>query len=113
MEITEVIRHGIITEKSVDLQSTSRDAGRRRGPKTGEIVPRYTFMVALEANKIQIKQAVEAMFPVKVVRVNTMRMPGKSRSLRTRKGMYRSEAREWKKAIVTLADGQTIQELQA
>lgn len=113
MEITEVIRHGIITEKSVDLQSTSRDSGRRRGPKTGEIVPRYTFMVALEANKIQIKQAVEAMFPVKVVRVNTMRMPGKSRSLRTRKGMYHSEAREWKKAIVTLADGQTIQELQA
>ena len=114
MEITEVIRHGIITEKSVDLQHTSRDTGRRRGPKTGEIVPRYTFMVGLEANKIQIKQAVEAMFPgVKVVRVNTLRMPGKSRSLRTRKGIYRSEARQWKKAIVTLADGQSIQELQA
>ena len=113
MEITEVIRHGIITEKSVDLQQTSRDTGRRRGPKTGEIVPRYTFRVALEANKIQIKQAVEAMFPVKVVKVNTMRVPCKSKTLRTRKGIYRSEARPWKKAIVTLADGQSIPELQA
>ncbi|HEV2236357.1 MAG TPA: 50S ribosomal protein L23 [Ktedonobacterales bacterium] len=113
MEITEVIRNGIITEKSVDLQQTSRDTGRRRGPRTGEIVPRYTFRVALEANKIQIKQAVEAMFPVKVVKVNTMRVPGKSKTLRTRKGIYRSEARPWKKAIVTLADGQSIPELQA
>jgi large subunit ribosomal protein L23 len=114
MEITEVIRHGIITEKSVDLQHTSRDTGRRRGPRTGEVVPRYTFRVALEANKIQIKQAVEAMFPtVKVVKVNTMRVPGKSKTLRTRKGIYRGEARPWKKAIVTLADGQSIPELQA
>ena len=113
MEITEVIRHGIITEKSVDLQTTSRDSGRRRGPRTGEIVPRYTFKVALEANKIQIKQAVEELFHVKVVRVNTMRVHGKSKSLRTRKGIYRSEPRPWKKAIVTLADGQSIPELQA
>lgn len=114
MEITEVIRHGIITEKSVDLQNTSRDSGRKRGPKTGETVPRYTFKVALEANKIQIKQAVEAMFPgVKVVRVNTMRVPGKAQTLRTRQGIYRSEAQPWKKAIVTLADGQSISELQA
>ncbi len=113
MEITEVIRHGVITEKSVDLQQTSRDTGRRRSPKTGEVVPRYTFKVALEANKIQIKQAVEAMFPVKVVKVNTMRVPGKRSTLRTRKGIYRSDARPWKKAIVTLADGQSIPELQA
>ena len=110
MEITEVLRHGIITEKSVDLQTTKR-AG---GPRDGEIVPRYTFKVALEANKYQIKLAVEAMFPgVKVVRVNTMRMPGKERTLRTRKGQFSREARPWKKAIVTLAEGQTIAELQA
>jgi large subunit ribosomal protein L23 len=113
MEITEVIRHGILTEKSAALQQTSRDVGRRRGPKTGEIVPRYTFKVALEANKYQIRQAVEAMFPgVKVVSVNTMRMPGKARTMRTRKGIMRKEARPWKKAIVTLADGQSIPELQ-
>jgi large subunit ribosomal protein L23 len=110
MDITDVIRHGIITEKSVDLQNTRRV----RGPHDGEIVPRYTFKVALEANKIQIKQAVEEMFPgVKVVNVNTMRVPGKSHTIRTRKGIFRSEARPWKKAIVTLESGQTIPELQA
>ena len=109
MDITDVIRHGIITEKSVDLQHTRRV----RGNRAGETVPRYTFKVALEANKIQIKQAVEEMFGVKVLRVNTVRMPGKRHTLRTRKGIYRSEAREWKKAIVTLATGQTIPELQA
>ena len=110
MEITEVIRHGIITEKSVDLQNTRRVGG----PHDGETVPRYTFRVALEANKYEIKQAVETMFPgVKVVRVNTMRMPGKAKTTRTSKRFFRAEARPWKKAIVTLADGQTIAELQA
>ncbi len=110
MEITEVIRHGIITEKSVDLQNTRRVGGSR----DGEVVPRYTFKVALEANKHEIKEAIEALFPgVKVVRVNTMRMPGKVRTLRTRKGVFTREARPWKKAIVTLAEGQTIAELQA
>ena|SRR5215813_13538339 len=106
MEITEVIRHGILTEKSVYLQHTLRQG------KEGE-VPRYTFKVALEANKYQIKQAVEQLFGVTVTRVNTMRMPGKSRTVRTRKAMFHREARPWKKAIVTLAEGQSIPELQA
>ncbi|MGH2516000.1 MAG: 50S ribosomal protein L23 [Ktedonobacterales bacterium] len=110
MEITEVIRHGIITEKSVDLQNTRRETGSN----AGTIVPRYTFRVALEANKYEIRLAVEAMFPgVKVVRVNTMRMPGKTKTTRTRRGYFIADARPWKKAIVTLADGQTINELQA
>ncbi|HEV2404494.1 MAG TPA: 50S ribosomal protein L23 [Ktedonobacterales bacterium] len=109
MEITEVIRHGIVTEKSVDLQTTKRIGGKR----DGQIVPRYTFKVALEANKYEIKAAVEQMFGVKVVGVNTVRMPGKARMVRTRKGQFRREARPWKKAIVTLAEGQTITELQA
>src|SRR5262249_44652621 len=106
MEITEVLRHGLITEKSGYLQHTPRQG------KDGE-VPRNTFKVALMANKYQIKQAVEELFGVKVVKVNTMRMPGKARALRTRKGYFHSEARPWKKAIVTLAEGQTIPELQA
>jgi large subunit ribosomal protein L23 len=77
-------------------------------------VPRYTFKVDLRANKYQIRAAVEEMFPgVKVVKVNTIRLPGKVRSLRTRKGQFSREARPWKKAIVTLAEGQTIAELQA
>src|SRR5262245_47016449 len=106
MEITEVIRHGILTEKSVYLQHSSRpgNAGGWAG---------HRFKVALEANKYQIKQAVEELFGVKVKKVNTMRMPGKSRTLRTRKTYFRSEARPWKKAIVTLEEGQSIPELQA
>ena len=109
MEITEVIRNGIITEKSVDLQTTKRIGGKR----DGEIVPRYTFKVALEANKYEIKAAVEQLFGVKVKHVNTIRMPGKSRTVRTRRGQFHRDARPWKKAIVTLAEGQTITELQA
>lgn len=106
IEITEVIRHGIITEKSVALQQTISEG-------TGRIVPRYTFKVALEANKFQIRLAVEQMFGVKVVKVNTMRLPGKRHTVRTRKGLNQSEARPWKKAIVTLAEGQSIPDLQA
>jgi large subunit ribosomal protein L23 len=108
MEITEVLRHGVITEKSVQLQQTPRQG------KGGETVPRYTFKVALEANKYQIKQAVEEMFPgVKVRKVNTIRMPGKAKVVRTSKGFIRRPARPWKKAIVTLAEGQIIEALQA
>ena len=59
-------------------------------------------------------QAVEAMWPgLKVVKVNTLRMPGKARTVRTRKGVIYKEARPWKKAIVTLASGQSIPDLQA
>ena len=107
MEITEVIRHGVISEKSVYLQNIVREGGKR----DGEIVPRYTFKVALEANKHEIKAAVEEMFGVRVVQVNTMRMPGKKRTLTTRKGIFHKEARPWKKAVVTLAAGQSITEL--
>lgn len=103
MEITEVIKQGHISEKSVMLQSTTTP--------TGVVIPRYTFVVALEANKHEIRMAVEQIFNVKVVRVNTMRMPGKPHMLRTRKGIYSKEARPWKKAIVTLAEGQSIAEL--
>lgn len=109
MDIHDVIRHGIITEKSVDLQNTRRV----RGPKSGEIVPRYTFKVALEATKPQIKQAVEQLFGVKVKKVNTMHVPGKRHRIMTRRGVYHSEAREWKKAIVTIESGQSIPEMQA
>src|SRR5213592_376593 len=65
-EITEVLRRGITTEKSVTLQGQDK----------------YTFEVALRANKIDVRRAVEAMFNVKVVKVNMMRMPGKVRMIR-------------------------------
>src|SRR5574340_826941 len=105
MDISEVIKQGHITEKSVMLQNTTTPAGA--------VIPRYTFIVALEANKHEIRMAVEQIFNVKVVRVNTARMPGKAHNTRTRKGIYHKDARPWKKAIVTLAPGQSIAELQA
>lgn len=98
MEITEVLRHGIITEKTVRLQQQNQ----------------YTFKVALEANKIEIRRAVEELFKVHVVSVNTMRMPGKAKMIRRRGSAPRPvEAREWKKAIVTIRDGETIDALKA
>lgn len=98
MEITEILRRGIVTEESVKLQSKSQ----------------YTFQVALKATKIDIRHAVEAMFNVKVVKVNTMRMPGKAKMIRRKGSAPRPvEAREWKKAIVTLQEGQSIDALKA
>jgi large subunit ribosomal protein L23 len=99
VEITEILRHGIVTEKTVKLQ---------------EKYNQYTFRVALEANKIDIRRAVETMFKVKVISVNVMRMPGKKRMIRRRGTAPRPlEAREWKKAIVTLAEGESIDALRA
>jgi large subunit ribosomal protein L23 len=98
MEITEVLRRGILTEKSVQLQGQNK----------------YTFKVALNANKIEIRRAVETLFNVKVASVNTMRMPGKAKMIRRRGAPPRPlPAREWKKAIVTLREGQTIDALKA
>jgi len=62
------------------------------------------FRVRLEASKPEIRQAVEGLFNVKVRAVNTIRMKGKTKRFRGRLG-YRSD---WKKAVVTLAEGHTI-----
>ena len=66
----------------------------------------YVFEVAKGANKAQIKQAIENICDVKVTKVNTMIMPAK-RGMRGRHEYWRSQ--EWKKAIVTLQDGDTIE----
>lgn len=65
----------------------------------------YTFEVAGNANKIQIKEAIEVIFDVDVLKVNTMVMPAK-RARRGRRTYTRKN--EWKKAVVTLAIGQSI-----
>jgi large subunit ribosomal protein L23 len=67
----------------------------------------YTFIVAPTANKIEIKQAVESIFDVKVANVNTMNRGGKRKRNR-RTGTFGSRADE-KRAVVTLAPGQRIQ----
>jgi large subunit ribosomal protein L23 len=63
------------------------------------------FEVALEANKLQIKGAVEALFDVKVARINTLVQRGKSK----RMGRGTAKRHNWKKAIVTLREGSDIQ----
>jgi large subunit ribosomal protein L23 len=66
---------------------------------------KYAFQVAPQANKLQIKEAVERAFDVHVIKVNVMNMPGKMRRVGRSTGM----TSEWKKAIVTLAAGERIE----
>ncbi len=65
---------------------------------------KYTFVVDRRANKYQIRNAIEEIFGVRVLRVNTMRMLGKRR----RMGMHVGRRPNWKKAIVQLAPGQEL-----
>lgn len=65
---------------------------------------KYFFAVRKDANKIQIKKAVEDIYKVKVDNVNTQVMPGKLKRVRAKQGL----TPEWKKAVVTLKDGQKI-----
>ena len=87
-ESMEIIRRPLITEKAM------------KGSEHNQVV----FQVSLDATKPAIKKAVEAVFGVKVKSVNTLRQIGKQKMFRGRKGV-RSET---KKAIVTLAEGQSI-----
>lgn len=86
----EVIRRPVITEKSNILNDD---------------LNQYVFEVAMTANKIQIRRAVQDIFDVDVKKVNTMVMPAK-RGRRGRKWYRRSRA--WKKAVVTLEPGYEI-----
>ena len=87
----DIILRPVLTEKAYD----------------GLADKRYVFEVAIGANKIEIKQAVEAVFGVKVAKVNTVRMQGKVK----RTGAYPAGKRaDYKKAVVTLtADSKTIE----
>ena len=86
----EVIKKPVITEKATNDQ-LDRNA--------------YQFRVPVNANKIEIRQAVERLFDVKVSAVNTLRVNGKSR----RRGWRAGTTADWKKAMVTLAEGHTIE----
>lgn len=68
----------------------------------------YTFVVNKNANKIEIKKAVADMYNVEVVSVNTLMMPAKAKNRNTRRGVIRGRVSSYKKAIVTLAPGETI-----
>ncbi|MCK4344353.1 MAG: 50S ribosomal protein L23 [Bacteroidales bacterium] len=69
---------------------------------------RFGFIVSKKANKIQIKKAIEEMYGVTVESVNTMRYGGKRKSRYTRTGIVTGKTGSLKKAIVTLAEGDTI-----
>ncbi|HET7056602.1 MAG TPA: 50S ribosomal protein L23 [Thermomicrobiales bacterium] len=91
----QVIIRPLITEKNTDLMEHDQ----------------YTFVVATEANKIQIREAIERLFNVRVKAVNTMNVKGSSRSRAIRRGKGRIAGQEpsWKKAVVTLFPGQRIE----
>jgi len=89
----EIIIKPVVTEKMTDM---------------GEKLNRYAFVVHKKANKIQIKNAVEELYGVDVVSVNTMNYDGKSRSRFTKSGVITGKTRAYKKAIITLAEGETI-----
>ena len=69
---------------------------------------RYTFRVSPDANKFQIKDAVEKTYDVKVTGVSTMNYDGKKRQRYTRTGISRGKTAAFKKAIVTIAEDQKI-----
>ncbi len=86
-----ILQKPLITEKLSQLQMEGK----------------YSFKVALKATKPQIKQAVRERYPdVKVGKVNTMIMPSKPKGQFTRAGYIEGRAKVWKKAIVTLKEGE-------
>jgi len=89
MNLYEVVKRPLITEKATLMKEQNR----------------YAFEVAKEANKCQIKDAVEAAFKVNVVKVNVMTVPGKMRRIGRRQVLTPS----WKKAVVALEAGQKIE----
>ncbi|MCK5663974.1 MAG: 50S ribosomal protein L23 [Thiotrichaceae bacterium] len=83
----------IVTEKMTDL---------------GEKENKFGFIVDKQANKIQIKIAIEEMYDVSVVNINTMRCGGKAKSRFSRTGVIQGKSAAYKKAIVSLAEGENI-----
>ena len=76
-----------------------------KGTRQSEKLNQYTVVADRRATKMQIRQAVQELFKVKVVRVNTMNVRGKARRQRTTQA---GKAPDWKKAVVTLKEGDKI-----
>ncbi len=89
-EPRSIVRRAMITEK---------------GSRMREKQNRYTFQVSTEANKIEIKEAIQKIFKVDVLDVHTIHVQGKMKRL----GRTAGRRSSWKKAIVTLKEGQTIE----
>ena len=93
LEATQIILRPVISEKSMD-QST---------------VHKYTFAVADGANKMQIKSAVEELFKVTVTSVNVLTTKRKEKSRNRRRGRQAGYTSPWKKAVVTIKAGDSIE----
>lgn len=93
MKLTEVLIKPILTEKANAQQEKLR---------------RYAFKVDRRANKLEIKKAVEDFYGVSVVDVNTAVVPGKNKARYTKAGFIQGMKGAYKKALVTVADGETI-----
>jgi len=89
----DIIIKPIITEKSVENAQQNK----------------YTFKVASEANKIEIRKAIEDIFKVRVKKVTTCNMKGKRRIRYDRRGRHVGYSQNWKKAVVTLKEGDRIE----
>ena len=74
----------------------------------GESLNRYGFVVDKSANKLQIKEAIEKTYGVSVESVNTMKFAGKNKTRFTRSGVLAGKTKSYKKAIITLAEGDVI-----
>jgi large subunit ribosomal protein L23 len=90
---TEIIFRPIVTEKLTSL---------------GEKLNRYGFIVDKTANKLEIKNAVQTLYGVTVAEVNTMKYAGKVKSRNTKSGVILGNKNSYKKAIITLVEGDKI-----
>ena len=93
MKLSEVLIKPILTEKANSQQESLR---------------RYAFKVSRRANKLEIKKAVEEFYGVNVVDVNTVVVPGKNKTRYTKKGFVQGQKPSFKKAMVTVAKGETL-----
>lgn len=100
----EILIRPIITEESSRLQFNPGRIRKRHQGKAVDTRPQFVFEVVRDATKIEIRRAVEKMFEVHVSSVNTMNIEGKDR----RVGRFVGKRSDWKKAIVTLAEGESI-----
>ena len=93
MKLSEVLVKPILTEKANAQQEKLR---------------RYAFKVDRRANKLEIKKAVEEFYGVNVIDVNTAVVPGKNKTRYTKAGFIQGMKGAYKKALVTVADGESI-----
>src|SRR6185295_18802840 len=99
----QVIKRPLLTEKGTRLKETGGQPGEELDPET--VKPQLLFEVVRDANKIEIRNAVEKLWNVSVLSVRTTVVRGKEK----RVGRFTGRRSNWKKAIVTLAAGQNVE----